>query len=521
MKKLLFLLCLSAGTTTLHAQTPDTSFGMYGLATTSFYGSNEAFNSLALQPDGKIIAAGFAKNTAGKQESVLARFDTSGGPDLSFNSTGKVMIPATVDEGIRKVVLQANGKILTAGTRQLSATDWSLVLMRFLPNGAPDNNFGTAGVVTLSMSGKRIRATNLAVQSDGKIVVAGSQLYDKFVIARFDSTGLPDAGFGNNGVVMSCYDAAETISSEGGGLGIQPDGKILICGAAWTSVPQVGVARYNANGTIDNSFGTNGRLMLTSPNGIVAPEMWGGEELVILPGGSIVMSVVLSTPSTAHQPCLVRITASGVVDNSFGLAGYARGSYSAFYEVAPSLLVQPNGKLLAAGYVQGSSTGDSLVVLQFEANGMPTAGFGTNGRLSYKLITTGQHGTGLALQSNGKILLSGFSGAAGSAQNMLMRLKFPTPVVNSLPTAPALSAVAGPNPASEFTILRFHLSRPGQVWLSLVDVTGKTVRRWPATELLSTGVHTLKLDLQQIPTGSYQLVVQTSTSREALALLVR
>jgi uncharacterized delta-60 repeat protein len=514
MKKLLLFSWLSCSLNAT-AQIPDSTFGVNALTTTNFNGGHDGYNSVVALPNGKIIAAGFAKNAGGKTECAIARYNINGTLDVGFNGTGKVTVPATDQETLKKLIVQPDGKLLAIGSRYTSNTEYSILLMRFDSTGILDNTFGSNGIVVLGATGSKYDGNNLALQSDGKIVIAGSKLYDKFILARFNTNGTPDNSFGTNGIVMSCYDAAEAVGSEGIGLGIQPDGKILICGAAWANTPAIGIARYSATGTIDNTFGTggSGRLILVSPFGSTAPEVWGAEDMAILPDGKILMPAILSTPTTAHMPCIVRVHNNGTKDNSFGIAGFARPAYSNFYEMIHKLTLQTDGKILAAGYAQGStaSSGDSLVMLCFDTSGVPSASFGNNGRVTLKRVQQGTRAKGIALQSDGKILLAGSQGPYNSQTNMVMRFKYAAQAPNNVSTTDDNGERIHiyPNPATD----RLMVSLPVR-WseknliLCITNTLGQTVLQKPVSNLREVSI-----DVSGLSKGYYVLSVRHNNAQ--------
>jgi uncharacterized delta-60 repeat protein len=174
--------------TLLNNGTPDTSFGNGGMVTTDFAGGeNQAFG-LAVQPDGKLVAAGYAEVGAG-DDIALARYNPDGSPDGGFGSGGQV----TTDFGstgntARAVVVQPGGKILVGGDAELGGID-GFVLARYDSAGKLDHGFGVDGIITTNFAGGPDLAASVLLQTDGKIVATGSATVDghkDFALARYD-----------------------------------------------------------------------------------------------------------------------------------------------------------------------------------------------------------------------------------------------------------------------------------------------------------------------------------------------
>ena len=173
----------------------DPSFGSGGKVTTDFNGSFDMARTLATQSDGKLIAAGYAYNAAFTSSPfALSRYNANGTLDGSFGTGGKVTTDFNGwrDEG-RALAMQSDGKIVAAGqTTNASWTGSAFALARYNPNGTLDGSFGTGGKVTTDFNGQRDAALALAIQSDGKLVVAGEAFsaagtLSSFALARYQT----------------------------------------------------------------------------------------------------------------------------------------------------------------------------------------------------------------------------------------------------------------------------------------------------------------------------------------------
>ena len=254
----------------------DTSFGNGGIVTTIFPEGSYAFD-VALQPDGKIIAAGtvFVDFNPGDQSDTdfaLARYNTDGSLDTTFGNGGTVSTDFFGNEDDAfSVVIQADGKIVAVGSANANATYYDFAAVRYLSNGTIDTTFGVAGKVSTDFGvGGFDRAHSAALQADGSIVAAGfaistSGISQNYAVARYTSSGVLDTTFGNGGKTQidfgSCCQSAYAVL-------VQTDGKIVIVGYANTesSDSDFLLARLNSTGSLDSTFGTAGKVRTSFGN---------------------------------------------------------------------------------------------------------------------------------------------------------------------------------------------------------------------------------------------------------------
>jgi uncharacterized delta-60 repeat protein len=250
------LLLLAAGSAEAAPGVLDPSFGAGSGVVTTSIGTSAGANAVVVQPDGKIVAAGGAAQANNSEDFALARYDADGTLDPTFGSGGIVQAPAGTAIA---VALQPDGKIVAAGT-----VSNEISVARYNADGSLDQTFGTGGVVTTAASGFGSEAKALVLQPDGKIVVGGDSsngFETQFTLVRYDTNGSLDATFGTGGVVTTQVGAA---SSSIDGLVLQPDGKIVADGdAVNNSLAVPGLARYNPDGSLDTTFGSGG--IVTTP----------------------------------------------------------------------------------------------------------------------------------------------------------------------------------------------------------------------------------------------------------------
>jgi len=241
----------------------DTSFGANGLVLTDFSNGNDVAQDLALQPDGKIVVVGYANN--GQDDDwAVARYNTDGSPDPTFGAGGIVTTTfGNSDEWAYGVALQPDGKIVVAGTARVSDTPqgvYDLALARYTVTGKLDNTFGDGdGKVTTDGAGYNDYGYAVVLQAD-KIIVVGSTLnLDglQIALARYTSDGSLDATF-NGGGLTAIHDGCEARA-----VALQSNDWIVVAGVCIVGDGlDFGLARFAPNGYPDPTFGVNG-LALT------------------------------------------------------------------------------------------------------------------------------------------------------------------------------------------------------------------------------------------------------------------
>ena len=304
---------------------------------------------MAVQSDGKIVAAGDA---GGQTAMGLVQYTTSGALDPSFGSGGKVTNKAGI--GIRDIEIQPDGKIIAGGFDSKG----NLVLARFLGNGSLDTTFGSKGKVSTSVAGSVAWA--IALQPDGKIVAAGqknSATSTDFAVSRFNANGSLDTTFGNGGAVTTDFVGYGDFAR---GVVIQPDGKILVAGTSSDKVRFSGtsnlyaLARYNANGSLDASFGTAGKVVTNLRNTpFVPPQITfvqtdlKGLGLPSPTAGRVV--AVNAAWGGTYRMTLAQYGTDGTLDPTFGAGGVTMFETPGGEGITQALALRPDGKLVVAG----------------------------------------------------------------------------------------------------------------------------------------------------------------------------
>jgi uncharacterized delta-60 repeat protein len=411
----------------------DLSFGSGGIVTTPI----GAASAVALQPDGKIVAAGTAGDwDRGRTFFALARYRPNGTLDRGFGSRGTVITAfGSIQDGAGAVALQRDGKIVLAGSSALPpATRGKIALARYRANGTLDASFGTRGKVTTAIGdGPEDYGYGVAVQADGKIVVAGRSRSGPQVVvtlARYQRNGTLDPSFGSGGVVttvIGSYAWAQAVV-------LQPDGKIVVAGTSSDGAQaRFALARYDRNGALDPSFGSGGTVTTAVGSNAQA------NALVLQPDGRIV-AAGLSWNGRRFLFALARYDANGALDAGFGSGGTmttASGSDS----VAQGLALQVNGKLVAAGFSSpGSPPKSTLTLARYEPDGALDSAFGPGGTVTIQASKAGV-AQAVALQPDGKIVTAGGGGGGFTLARFQGDATCVVPKLRNKPLAAARRAI--------------------------------------------------------------------------------
>jgi uncharacterized delta-60 repeat protein len=312
--------------------TLDTSFGSGGKVVTNFGGDDYlSRHGLVMQSDNKLVVAGTSyAGCCG--DFVLARYDTNGTLDNTFGTNGKVKADFNAgNDSVSGFGIQSNGKFVLGGVSNILGTGSVGTLVRYSSNGALDTSFGTGGHVTDAAG-----YSALTIQADDKIVVLNGDS-----IARYSADGVLDATFGTAGKtppIDMYFIYAVTI---------QPDAKIVVAGSEFNPY-KFAVVRYNANGTIDGSFGSGGKVT-TEFGGLSTSSTTA---VSVQPDGQIVLAGGIYYLNSNDKPAdfaLARYNADGTLDTTFGSGGLATTDFNNGNDGIEALVIQPNGKIVAAG----------------------------------------------------------------------------------------------------------------------------------------------------------------------------
>jgi uncharacterized delta-60 repeat protein len=415
---------LLEGRTLLNAGAPDPTFGGTGIVDTVVSTVSSFSYGVAVQPDLKVVVAGQSQagGASGGEQITVIRYNADGSLDTTFGNNGIVFLPISTESinptDASAVTIQSNGDILVASDVYVSGTkkgtvadEWALV--RLNPNGSQDTTFGggkgyvTTAFYKASTNPAPVYPRAIQIQSNGQIVVAGqatnSSGAGELGIARYNTNGTLDTTFGTEGIVLN---STITPVSSGNMLAIDSAGDIDVAGFLYVGTTlKMGAARYLSNGTLDPSFGTGGVVGIVPPGGSnvavhgIALQSTG--DIVLCGWGN------LGGPS-GLESAFVRLNTNGSIDTTFGAGGvYADPELGETFSIA----IQSDDEIVSIGkeMLSNGTLSPQFWVTRILADGSsydPT--FGTNGLAEATLSSTATETPyAVTLTPDGKIVVTG------------------------------------------------------------------------------------------------------------------
>jgi uncharacterized delta-60 repeat protein len=390
--------------------TRDMSFGNQGVVTTDFNGGYDRAWGVALQTDGKIVLAGWAY-TGNSTGLAVARYNPDGSLDASFGNGGKKTTVVTGNqEGGYAVAIQPDGKIVVAGATIANLFCYAIV--RYLPNGDLDTSFDGDGIVVLTISNSVTEPNSILIQPDGKILVGGNNF--SIILLRFNPDGALDTTFGGTGIVRTTIRKAESCNE----LKLQRDGKILVAGGSWlmSNVINFAVLRYNTNGTLDSTFGTGGMVLTQFDNNHEI-----AYSIAIQPDDKIIAAG--TDDQRQYDTILARYNPDGTLDPAFNGNGTVSNDFGSDNSEGRAVAIQPDGKIVIAG-VANDFPRVYIAVARYNVNGTLDTTFGGTGRIVTRTPETFANPRAITVQPDGKIIVVGSSYTAASASQDFIALRY-------------------------------------------------------------------------------------------------
>ncbi|MBC7748982.1 MAG: T9SS type A sorting domain-containing protein, partial [Methylotenera sp.] len=393
-------------------------FNTNGSIDTSF-GNNEThifilqFGSFVIQPDSKIITAYKQDhyNSFGQVDSsyfMTERYNTDGTLDTTFGTDGTVITDFGFGYNyVTAIALQSDGKVIVAGTSYNN----QFAMARYTSDGELDTTFdGDGKVITSLGTGLKSYTSYVSVQADGKIIVAGVSYPSippqefSFSIAKYNSNGSLDTSFDGDGIVNNIFDDASGTYVNLNTIIEQPDGKFLVTTENGNSFEFV-IRRYNASGGDDTSFGNNGKsaLLVQDVNRALGIALQPDQKI-------IVAGYSRSFETSEYEFNVARYSTNGVPDVSFDNDGVIASKFDSSNDVSSKLLIQPDDKIITIGtkITNAINTlGKELIAMsRTNTDGSLDTTFGTNGKVVSDLGPDYSKIKNAVLQQDGKILVS-------------------------------------------------------------------------------------------------------------------
>jgi len=414
----------------------DPTFGGTGKVTTDFSGSEDSASSVAVQADGKIVAAGYSYPGP---DFAVVRYNSDGSLDPSFGGTGKVTTNVISWDIATSVAIQADGKIVAAGGSGSSGSIDDFALVRYNTDGSLDTSFGGTGKVTTDF-GSDDSAYSVAIQADGKIVAAGSSgagFITDFALVRYNTDGSLDTSFGGTGKVttdIGSYDSATSVA-------IQANGRIVVAGSSGADfTTDFALVRYNTDGSLDTSFGGTGKVTTDIGSDDSAASVAIQADGKIVAAGS-------SANTSDFDFALARYNRDGSLDTSFGGTGKVMTDFTASYDFADSIAIEADGKIVAAGYTDPPKSDFALA--RYNSDGSLDTSFGGTGKITTDFSRSEAQARSVAIQADGKLVAAGYSGHTSQHDFTLVRYGTPcgSPTPTPTPTPAMITVKVGTAPS--------------------------------------------------------------------------
>jgi uncharacterized delta-60 repeat protein len=355
----------------------------------------------------------------------------AGDLDPTFGTGGTVTTDLKRSTDIANAVaVQADGKLVVVGDtyKNNDFSDEDFVVARYNTDGTLDNTFGSRGRVRTDFPGLAAVPSSVVIQADGKIVVAGGAFplftfLGNFELVRYNSNGSLDTSFGNGGIVTTFFPEGSYAFD----VALQSDGKIVAAGTVFVafdpgemSDTDFALARYNSDGTPDTTFGSGGQVMT---------DFVGMEDdafsILIQPDGKIVAVGSANDSATNYDFALARYLSNGAIDTTFGVGGRVRTDFDdQNFDRARTAALQSDGSIVAAGFAISQGGGvQNFAVARYTSSGILDTTFSGDGKTQIDFGNCCQSVTKVLLQSDGKIItVGGSNGESGDDDFLLARL---------------------------------------------------------------------------------------------------
>ena len=416
----------------------DPSFGSNGKVATDFGGSGDYVFAVALQPDGKIVAAG-RKILDSHSDFALARYNPDGSLDASFGTSGRVTthFNGGYNDTVTDIALKPDGKIVAVGSIVGdSGAGLDIALVCYNPDGSLDTSFGSGGKVTTDL-GTDEEAHAIALEADGRVVVAGqtgNYYLANIALTRYNPNGSLDTSFGTNGAVITHFNGGYNVSVRDFDVALQPDGKIVSVGyyqEDYGTDNDFALTRYNPDGSLDATFGNGGEVIT---------DFAGTDDdafaIALQPDGKIIATGFTRIGYRNNDIATARYNPDGSLDTSFANNGKVTTAFSATSsDLSYSIAYQPDGKIIIAGETGNYPIFDFALV-RYTGDGQLDSSFGSNGKVATDFFGQSDQSYAVALQPDSKIVVAGLTQQGSSPLDFgLARYLSPAPCACSLSSA--------------------------------------------------------------------------------------
>jgi uncharacterized delta-60 repeat protein len=376
----------------------DRHFGYRGTAGTSFsvlQPSEDSLSAVASLPDGKTMAVGTTMPTYDSVHSDLevVRYNADGSVDRSFGNGGIRCI--CVDVEPEAMTVDSQDRLVIVGSTSVDGRR-EFAVLRLHPDGSLDPSFGGGGIALTAFQRGSV-ADDVAIQGDGRVVVSGLSWTDRnhgnFALARYNRDGTLDQSFGARGRVVTAL-RARTFESK---VAVLPSGNIVVAGDA--DQRRFAVLRYTPDGTLDGSFGIGGLVMTAFGD---RTRQQGATDILAQQNGMVVAAGYYH-----DEVALARYRGDGSLDPAFGNGGTVTDAAINAFDSSAAL--QADGEIVVAGELGTGPADATFAIVRYRANGTRDPAFGADGVTTTGFPMAGG-ATALSLDSQGHTVAAGTIG---------------------------------------------------------------------------------------------------------------
>ncbi|HXH18236.1 MAG TPA: hypothetical protein VNJ07_04045 [Chitinophagales bacterium] len=454
---------------TSSAQIPgsfDDDFDADGRVTVDFTANADEANCIVPFPDGNILVGG----NAGANNMALVMLHPDGSLNNSFGTNGKVTLSVgTAGDEITSLALKPDGKILAAGD-----FNFDLVTLQFNDDGSLDSTFSFDGMVVTDINAEDY-SSKILLQPDGKILHVGFSAggiagpYD-VTIVRLNSDGTLDTGFDQDGKLVHTPLIYWGTGYEADAV-LQPDGKIVVVGTYYfNNDNDIALTRILPDGTPDSTFG------IASVSYYPSNTDDYGRALALLPSGKFLTAGETINGTQPEDIIVARFKNDGYPDTSFGTQGLVIIDIdNGRFDFCNDIMVQPDNKILLAGYTKDDelSFDSDMLLIRLHEDGSLDSTFGTNGIVKVSFGNERNQFKEIALQPDGKIVTSGFTRTGTNTIFAVSRFHSGVNVGIEEASSGALHAIIYPNPFTDQLKLEFTLPEDSPARLEIFSITGQ------------------------------------------------
>ncbi len=354
----------------------DSTFGIGGKVVAQIK-DRSSISSIAIQADGKILAGGSVfndnRNVLLDSSYTIVRYTKDGSIDSLFGKNGIATVKMSNGLGeLKKLLVKPDGKILTAGTVGAPVFENILALVQFTPDGSLDSSFGSNGKLEGYINDIE-EITDIGLGKDGKIYAIGQMrnwsFIGDFALLRFLQNGTVDSSFGTNGVVKTDFNdnRVNNLKVENAqSLIILPDSSIVVAGYNFTTPSTFALAKYKMNGSLDSTFGTDGKVITPVHNLYGYPN-----DILSDAAGNLYVSGYVSGSSNNSDFAIAKYFSDATLDSSFGRSGIDTTDFFGFSDVAYVSVLQSDAKIILAGHAGISSDSYGIALARYTMSALP------------------------------------------------------------------------------------------------------------------------------------------------------